>query len=112
MQVAADVPAVRGAPAPFSQLSLRLTERASILTESWNAGDPAHVVARVKPLVPSARLERLIEPMQVLAAPLELVEPAFAQLCIGRIEPDRIPETRLGPRASRSRAVVQSGPCT
>jgi hypothetical protein len=103
LEVVAAVPAVRGAPPPFSGLSLQLTERAFVLTESWNAGTPAQVIARVEPLVPSARLAPLVEPMRAIAAPLQLLEPAFAQLCVGRIEPDRIPEPRLGPRVSRAR---------
>ena len=106
-------PAIRGAPEPFSRLELRLAERAAVLTESWNAGSPEQVVARVKPLVPSALLQELVEPMTLLAAPLLLIEPAFAQLCVGRIEADRLPEPRLGARVSRSRAVEgAAGPCT
>jgi len=112
LEVAVAVPAIRGAPAPFSELALRFTERAAALTESWNAGSPEQVLARVRPVVPSARLQGLIEPMRALAAPLRLIEPSFAQLCVGLIEPDLVPETRLGARASRSRAGAdRAGAC-
>jgi len=104
VSVAVEVPAIRGAPEPFASLALRLTERASTLTEAWNAGAPAMVTARVRPIVPSAQLQRLAGPMQVLAAPLRLIEPAFEQLCVGLIEPDLVPEPRLGARVGRSRA--------
>lgn len=111
LRVTAAVPALRGAPAPFSELQLSLEERSAVLTESWNAGTPEQVVARVKPLVPSAQLQPLVEPMQVLAVPLKFIEPAFAQLCVGRIEPDRVPEMRLGDRIARRAAEEQGGPC-
>jgi len=112
LRVTAAVPAVRGAPEPFSQLSLSFEERSSVLTESWNAGTPDQVLARVKPLVPSAQLQPLVEPMQILAVPLQFIEPAFAQLCVGRIEPDRVPEMRLGDRVARRAATAEEGPCS
>jgi hypothetical protein len=98
------VPAMRGAPEPFSKVELPLTERAAVLTESWNAGSPDQVKERVRGVVPSASLGKVAEPVRALAAPLRLIEPAFAALCIGRIEPDRLPRTRLGTAEGRAPA--------
>lgn len=107
------VPGLRGAPEPFSQLALSLTERSAVLTENWNAGSPDQVVERVRRIVPSVGLAQAAAPLRALAAPLRLIEPSFATLCIGRIEPDRLPRTRLGDAAGRglSEAASRAGSC-
>jgi hypothetical protein len=109
VRVEVRLPAMRGAPRPFSDLELRLDERVAVLTENWNAAGPGQVSARARGLVPSARLTRLTSPLRTLAAPLRLIEPALANLCVGLIEPDRIPRTRLGRREQRAASPVQEG---
>ena len=111
-RVELQVPAIRGAPAPFSHLEVPLTERAAVLTENWNAAGPAQVIERVRHIVPSTGLAKAAAPLQALSAPLRLIEPAFASLCIGRIEPDRLPRTRLGEIQGRVQADVgRDGGC-
>lgn len=89
------VPALRGAPEPFSSLDFTLTESAVALTDAWNAGGSAHVAQRVAGLVPSAKLRAARAPLDAFGPLLRVLEPAFAELCIGLIEPERVPERRL-----------------
>lgn len=84
-------------PAPFDTLDLTLASSFALLGDGWNAAGVAHVAARAGALVPTARLGALRDIWRPLSAPLSLLEPALRQLCLGLIEPDRIPEDRLGP---------------
>lgn len=88
-------------PRPFSQLSLEFHQPFALQADAWNASGPQHVIQRTGGLVPGSRLVALQALWQPLLAPASLIEPSIAQLCFGLIEPDRIPEDRLGPgRAS------------
>jgi hypothetical protein len=84
-------------PAPFTDLELQFRQPYALLTDEWNSGDAQHVRRRVSGLVPTQRISDLSGPWQSLLAPLSLIEPALAELCLGLIEPDRVPEDRLGP---------------
>ena len=55
------------------------------------------VATRAGGLVPTGLLRALNAIWQPLSVPLGVVEPSLGQLCLGLIEPDRIPEDRLGP---------------
>jgi hypothetical protein len=82
-------------PPPFHDLQLRFDQRYALLTDAWNAANPAHVARRVGGLVPAHALGSLSTLWQGLLAPVSLLEPSLQQLCLGVIEPDRIPEDRL-----------------
>lgn len=84
-------------PAPFDTLELELTSSFALLDDAWHAGGVAHVRERASGLVPMARLRALNAIWQPLSVPLRLIEPSLGELCLGLIEPDRIPEDRLGP---------------
>ncbi len=84
-------------PAPFDRLDVQLSASYALLGDPWNAAGAAHVAARAGGLVPTARLRGLQEIWRPLSAPLSLFEPALRDLCLGLIEPDRVPEDRLGP---------------
>jgi hypothetical protein len=86
-----------GMPAPFDELELQLQAPYSLLGDAWHAGGPRHVSNRVAGLVPTNRLSALNAIWQPFSVPLGVVEPSLRQLCFGLIEPDRIPEDRLGP---------------
>jgi hypothetical protein len=47
-------------------------------------------------LVPTNRLQALNAVWRPLSLPLGILEPSLRKLCFGLIEPDRIPEDRLG----------------
>jgi hypothetical protein len=84
-------------PEPFRDLDLLLHQPYAILSDAWNAAGPTHVKERTTGLVPTQRLESVAEYWQALADPLTLLEPSIDKLCLGIIEPEEIPEDRLGP---------------
>jgi hypothetical protein len=83
-------------PAPFRSLELEFRQPLAIMIDAWNAGGVNHVRSRSRGLVPTSALTGLQAMWRPLAAPLALLEPALGELCLGLIEPDRIPEDRLG----------------
>jgi hypothetical protein len=84
-------------PQPFSGLQLRFDQPYALLVDAWNAAGPSHVARRAGALVPGHELSSLSGIWRAAAVPLSLLEPALQQLCLGRIEPDRVPEDRLEP---------------
>lgn len=88
---------LRAMPAPFDTLDLQLTASFALLDDAWHAAGVAHVRQRASGLVPTDRLRAFNAIWQPLSVPLRLVEPSLGQLCLGLVEPDRIPEDRLGP---------------
>ncbi len=83
-------------PQPFDTMTVQLRQPFALMTDAWNAGNPRHVLGRTTGLVPTSALTSLQSFWQPLLAPLSLIEPSLSQLCLGLIEPDRIPEDRLG----------------
>jgi hypothetical protein len=96
-RVGVQIDALQDLPEPFRSTTLSLTQPYALLTDAWNSADPTHVAGRAGGLVPTQRLAGVASLWQALLAPLTLLEPALAELCLGLIEPDRIPEDRLGP---------------
>ena len=96
-------------PQPFRDLDLSLQQAFAILSDPWSASGAIHVEERTAALVPAQRLGGLAASWGALAAPMRLLEPSIDKLCLGIIEPDLIPEDRLGPvmEASRSRRPCQ-----
>lgn len=95
--VRVSVDAIAGMPAPFNELELQLSAGYGRLVDAWHAGSVRHVASRAGGLVPTGQLRALNAIWQPLSVPLGVVEPSLGQLCLGMIEPDRIPEDRLGP---------------
>jgi hypothetical protein len=83
-------------PEPFDVLTVPLHQPFVLLTDAWNAGGTAQVRSRTAGLVPTSALSRMQTLWQPLLAPLSLIEPSLSRLCLGIIEPDRVPEDRLG----------------
>jgi hypothetical protein len=91
---------VRGAdqmPAPFRSLHLRFDQPYALLGDNWSASGPPHAGRRAAGLVPTHVLTPLAAIWRPMSAPLALFEPSLRELCFGLIEPDRVPEDRLGP---------------
>lgn len=84
-------------PAPFDTLELHLQAATVLLDDAWHAAGVEHVERRAGGLVPLSRLRALNAIWRPLSIPLGIFEPSLRQLCLGLIEPDRIPEDRLGP---------------
>jgi hypothetical protein len=87
---------LRGMPPPFNTLEIQLRAPYALLGDAWHAGGAAHVSSRAAGLVPASRLTALNAIWQPLSVPVGIVEPSLRRLCFGLIEPDRIPEDRLG----------------
>jgi len=95
--VGARISPVNTVPSPFNTLDLQLRVPFALLEDAWNAGGVEHVRSRASGLVPTAQLRAINAIWRPLSVPLGLVEPTLDQLCLGLLEPDRIPEDRLGP---------------
>ncbi len=83
-------------PQPFNTMTVQLRQPFALMTDAWNAGNARHVLNRSSGLVPTSALTGMQSLWQPLIVPLSLIEPSLSQLCLGLIEPDRIPEDRLG----------------
>lgn len=91
---------VRGAvrmPAPFASQQLVFEQPFALLGDDWSASGPAHAGRRAAGLVPTHLLAPVAALWRPLSAPLGLFEPSIRELCFGLMEPDRVPEDRLGP---------------
>lgn len=86
----------RHRPAPFDSIELALRQPFAWMTDAWNASGAGHVRSRTAGLVPTSALSGIQSMWRPLTAPLSLIEPSLSQLCLGIIEPDRVPEDRLG----------------
>lgn len=96
-RVRVSIDAIPGMPAPFDEMELQLSANFGLLADAWHAGSARHVASRAGGLVPTGQLRALSAVWRPLSVPLEVVEPTLGQLCFGLLEPDRIPEDRLGP---------------
>lgn len=92
---------MRALPEPFDELDLGFSEGMSLLADAWNAGDSRQVARRAGVLVPTGLLRPLSDALRPLMVPLRLLEPTIDELCLGLIDPDGVPEDRLGPARSR-----------
>jgi hypothetical protein len=84
-------------PAPFNELDLQWSVPFALLGDAWHAAGPAHVRQRAGGLAPTHALQGLQTIWRPLRMPAGILEPSLRQLCLGVIEPDRVPEDRLGP---------------
>jgi hypothetical protein len=94
--IALNIPANPRLPKPFAAMSVELRQPFALMTDAWNAAGVNQVRTRTSGLVPTTALSGLQALWRPLLAPLALIEPSLAQLCLGIIEPDRVPEDRLG----------------
>jgi hypothetical protein len=97
-ELAAPVVTHSWTPEPFRSLEIVLRQPYAVLADPWNSGSARQVRERTASLVPTQGLASLSTAWRALAAPLSILEPTIGQLCLGLIEPDTVPEDRLGPR--------------
>jgi hypothetical protein len=93
-----------GLPPPFDTMQLRFDQPYALLGDGWASGSAQQVERRTGGLVPSHALTSLAALWRPFTATLGLLEPSLQQLCLGLIEPDRLPEDRLGPGPRQSPA--------
>jgi hypothetical protein len=93
---------VRRAPLADLAVTQPLTVRADahVFGGDWSADGPATTARRATALAPATAVRRL----QPILAPFEwalaVFEPAFRDLCLGRVDPELVPIDRLGPVGS------------
>jgi hypothetical protein len=93
-QASVAVPTVSAVSVPDEARS-RVAASLSLMVDDWDARGAADVWQRTAALSTTGRIAAWRGPLTMLAAPMRLVEPAVARLCLGRIEPDIVPEDRL-----------------
>lgn len=82
-------------PAPLNNLDLTLRERASVVTDSWDAADPRQAALRSRTFTlsgPLAQIDGLLDPVKLA---LSWIEPDFDELEFGQVCPDIVPADRL-----------------
>jgi len=67
----------------------------SILVDDWQADDAETVRRRTAAISSAGRIAAWRTPLELMATPMRLFEPAIERLCLGRIEPDIVPTDRL-----------------
>lgn len=82
-------------PAPWSDPGPVLVEQAAVLGDNWAATGPDQVRQRSAGLVPSHALAAPLQALRPLLWPARVLEPSLGQLCIGLIEPERVPADRV-----------------
>jgi hypothetical protein len=95
----AQVTARLATTAMLEQLGVKapvLRARAGVLGDSWASTGPAQASGRSAALVPAAQLRELRPLFAPISWALSLLEPAFARLCLGRVDAELVPEDRLG----------------
>lgn len=66
-----------------------------LMLDDWDADGVTDVWRRTAALSTTGRIAAWRAPLSALAAPVRLFEPSAAQLCLGRIDPDIVPDDRL-----------------
>jgi hypothetical protein len=83
-------------PGPFDEIPIELQEHYALLGDNWASSGPGQVADRAGGLV----ITRALRPLHALTALgtrlLSIVEPAFRDLCLGQVDPERVPADRLG----------------
>ena len=82
-------------PEPLGSMRLELTEHLGVLGDPWMATGPSEVASRAGGLVPTGLLAGRATWLRPVLWPLTVLEPAIGKLCLGLIEPDRVPADRL-----------------
>lgn len=89
--------------APLDAMRLRFVETATVLGRDWAASGPAQTEQRTAALVPAHALAAARPLLRPVTWALQIIEPAFGDLCLARIDVDRVPLDRLGPPGSADR---------
>jgi hypothetical protein len=97
-------------PEPLNALNLTFTERTAVLADAWQAGGPGAVAERSGALVPTRLFTEITGILEPLTDALSLFEPALDDLCLGQVNPEIVPNDRLGGASSGERGGFRA-PC-
>ena len=93
-RVSVDPPLVYEAIMPAAERA-RVSAGLPLMVDDWDADGAAEVWRRTAALSTTGRIAAWRGPLTTLATPMRLLEPAMERLCLGRIDPDIVPEDRL-----------------
>jgi hypothetical protein len=93
-RVSVDAPQIFEANMP-GMPPARVSAILPLMLDDWDADSASDVWRRTAALSTTGRIAAWRGPLMTLAAPMRLVEPAVERLCLGRIDPDIVPEDRL-----------------
>ena len=106
--VSAEAPLIYEAIMPDTERA-RVSVGLPLMVDDWDADGAAEVWRRTASLSTTGRIAAWRGPLTTLATPMRLLEPAMERLCLGRIDPDIVPEDRLrGPVRAPD---LRSQPC-
>lgn len=75
---------------------LTFSASARVFGGDWSSSGPAQAAARSTALAPATIIRRIAPVLQPLEWALVLLEPAFGDLCLGRVDAELVPADRLG----------------
>ena len=88
---------------PVPELRRQLT----LLSSDWSASGSRDITSRIASWTPTAALRTAAAPLRPVMPAIAQLEPSIRELCIGRIDPEVIPQDRLQgiarPQPARSR---------
>jgi len=93
-RVSVDPPLVYEAIMPAAERA-RVSAGLPLMVDDWDADGAAEVWRRTAALSTTGRIAAWRVPLTTLGTPMRLLEPAMERLCLGRIDPDIVPEDRL-----------------
>lgn len=83
-------------PDPFAQTPIQFNERYVIPGGDWASSGPGQVASRAGGLVPTHASAALSPMLKLTTTLLSVLEPSLRELCLGQVDPERVPEDRLG----------------
>jgi len=107
-RVSVDPPLVYEAIMPAPERA-RVSAGLPLMVDDWDADGAAEVWRRTAALSTTGRIAAWRGPLTTLGTPMRLLEPAMERLCLGRIDPDIVPEDRL--RGLARAPDLRSQPC-
>ncbi|MFN7272237.1 MAG: hypothetical protein ACK5VQ_07965, partial [Gammaproteobacteria bacterium] len=107
-RVSVDAPLIYEAIMPAAERA-RVSAGLPLMVDDWDADGAAEVWRRTAALSTTGRIAAWRGPLTTLGTPMRLLEPAMERLCLGRIDPDIVPEDRL--RGLARAPDLRSQPC-
>ena len=100
-------------PDPFAQVPIEFDEHYALVGADWASSGPAQVADRAGGLLLSRALPPVRSVVQWSARVLSLLEPALRHLCLGQVDPEKVPADRLafGVDADAGPPTAWSPPC-
>lgn len=83
-------------PSLLTPAPLTLTATARVFGGDWSSSGPTQTAARATALAPATIIRRIAPVLRPLEWALVLLEPAFGDLCLGRVDAELVPADRLG----------------